>query len=70
LVVGERPISAGHDWPLYGDEYGRMKFGNVPKRDHHNFQLYGRSILESCHSARILIEKFVSKQAEEFINEI
>lgn len=24
-----RPISAGRDWPLYGDEYGRMKFGNM-----------------------------------------
>jgi hypothetical protein len=23
-------ISAGHGWPLYGDEYGRMKFGNMP----------------------------------------
>jgi hypothetical protein len=22
------PISAGHGWPLYGNEYGRMKFGN------------------------------------------
>jgi hypothetical protein len=26
-----RPILAGRDWPLYGDEYGKMKFGNVPK---------------------------------------
>jgi hypothetical protein len=25
-----RPISAGRDWPLYGDEYRIMKFGNVP----------------------------------------
>jgi hypothetical protein len=29
LVVSSRPISVGHDWPLYGDEYGRIKFGNV-----------------------------------------
>jgi hypothetical protein len=33
LVVGtnvsQRPIAAGHDWPLYGDGYDRMKFGNV-----------------------------------------
>jgi hypothetical protein len=25
-----RPISAGRGWPLYGDEYGRMKFNNLP----------------------------------------
>jgi len=24
-----RPEPAGHDWPLYGDGYDRMKFGNV-----------------------------------------
>ena len=28
LMTGNsRPISAGDDWPLYGDEYGRMKLG-------------------------------------------
>jgi len=30
-VTGEnRPIPAGCEWPLYGDEYDRIKFGNVP----------------------------------------
>jgi hypothetical protein len=29
-----RPISAGRDWPLYGDEYGRMKFGNYAISSH------------------------------------
>ena len=35
-----RPISADRDWPLYGDEYGRMKFGNYQKRtfDLHSLQ--------------------------------
>lgn len=28
LIVKNRPKPAGRDWPLYGDEYGRMKFGN------------------------------------------
>jgi hypothetical protein len=27
-IGSERPIPAGRDWPLYDDEYGRMKFGN------------------------------------------
>jgi len=27
MTVSKRPIVAGRDWPLYGDEYGRMKFG-------------------------------------------
>jgi hypothetical protein len=31
LAGSSRPIPAGRDWPLYGDEYGRMKFGNVQK---------------------------------------
>ena len=30
LSAIKRPIAAGHDWPLYGDGYDRMKFGNVP----------------------------------------
>jgi hypothetical protein len=31
LMTGNsRPISADRDWPLYGDEYYRMKFGNMP----------------------------------------
>jgi hypothetical protein len=30
MTGNSRPISAGCDWPLYGDEYGRMKFGNLP----------------------------------------
>jgi len=30
LNISFQPIPADHDWPLYGDEYGRMKFGNVP----------------------------------------
>jgi len=30
MAVRSRPIPAGRDWPLYGDEYGRMKFSNVP----------------------------------------
>jgi hypothetical protein len=25
-----RPKPADRDWPLYGDEYYRMKFGNAP----------------------------------------
>jgi hypothetical protein len=25
----QRPISAGRDWQLYGDEYSRLMFGNV-----------------------------------------
>jgi len=25
-----RPLAAGREWPLYGDEYDRMKFGNLP----------------------------------------
>jgi hypothetical protein len=25
-----RPIPAGRDWLLWGDEYGKMKLGNVP----------------------------------------
>jgi hypothetical protein len=29
MIVAVRPIAAGHDWPLYGDGYDRMKFGNV-----------------------------------------
>ena len=29
-----RPIPAGRDWPLYGDEYNRMKCGNVPFGDY------------------------------------
>jgi hypothetical protein len=28
--ISQRPNSAGRDWPLYGDEYGRMKFVNPP----------------------------------------
>jgi hypothetical protein len=32
LIGSSRPISAGRDWPLYGDEYGRMKFGNYQKQ--------------------------------------
>jgi hypothetical protein len=32
LNGSNRSISAGHDWPLYGDEYGRMKFGNYQKQ--------------------------------------
>jgi len=28
LIVNTRPIPADGDWPLYGNEYGRMKFGN------------------------------------------
>jgi len=24
------PLTAGRDWPLWGDEYGRMNFGNLP----------------------------------------
>jgi hypothetical protein len=35
LIVNTRPQAAGHDWPLYGDEYGRMKFGNMPFSDSH-----------------------------------
>jgi len=35
------PISAGHDWPLYGDEYGRMKFGSRPTTDGRDRPLYG-----------------------------
>jgi len=30
LAVNLRPISAGDDWPVYGYEYGRMKFDNAP----------------------------------------
>lgn len=26
-----RPISASRDWLLYGEEYGRTKFGNCQK---------------------------------------
>ena len=26
-IVSYRPISASRYWPLYGDEYGRIKFG-------------------------------------------
>ena len=33
MTGDSRPNVAGHDWPLYGDEYGRMKFGNVPIAD-------------------------------------
>jgi hypothetical protein len=33
-----RPIFAGHDWPLYGDEYGIMKFGNYHKETIINFR--------------------------------
>jgi hypothetical protein len=33
LIVLFRPIPAGRDWLLYGDEYGRMKFCNLPKPD-------------------------------------
>ena len=32
VLTHSGPISAGHDWPLYGDEYGRMKFGNYQER--------------------------------------
>jgi hypothetical protein len=28
MTGNSRPISADYNWPLYGDEYGRMKFGN------------------------------------------
>jgi hypothetical protein len=29
LMTGNsRPSTVGHDWRLYGDKYGRMKFGN------------------------------------------
>jgi len=30
LDLWGRPIPAGRDWPLYGNEYDRIKFGNVP----------------------------------------
>jgi hypothetical protein len=30
MTSDSRPITAGHDWPLYGNEYGRIMFGNVP----------------------------------------
>jgi hypothetical protein len=29
-TVSSRPEPAGRDWPLYGDEYWRIMFGNVP----------------------------------------
>ena len=29
-MVGIGQFMAGHDWPLYGDEYVRIKFSNVP----------------------------------------
>jgi hypothetical protein len=29
-IVSQRPIPADGDWPLYSNEYGRMKFGNPP----------------------------------------
>jgi hypothetical protein len=28
MTVDSRPLAAGRDWPLYGEEYGRMKFGS------------------------------------------
>ena len=30
MTASLRPIPAGHDWPLYGDEYSGIKFGNGP----------------------------------------
>jgi len=41
MAVRSRPTAAGHDWPLYGDEYGRLKFGNVPIFADHDWPLYG-----------------------------
>jgi hypothetical protein len=29
-IGSSRPEPAGRDWPLYGDEYWRIMFGNVP----------------------------------------
>ncbi|HEY5138092.1 MAG TPA: hypothetical protein VIJ25_02055 [Methylococcales bacterium] len=28
-IVSQRPSRDIRDWPLFGDEYDRMKFGNV-----------------------------------------
>jgi hypothetical protein len=28
-----RPLRDSHDWPLWGDEYGRMKFKKLEKSD-------------------------------------
>jgi hypothetical protein len=36
MAVRSRPKPAGRDWPLYGDEYSRMKFVNKPSADHQN----------------------------------
>ena len=38
MAVRSRPKPAGHDWPLYGDEYGRMKFGNYQEETGIGFQ--------------------------------
>jgi hypothetical protein len=32
MAVGSRPKPACDDWPLYGDEYGRMKLDNLPSK--------------------------------------
>jgi len=35
------PSTAGRDWLLSGDEYGRMKFGNLPRTAGRDWPLYG-----------------------------
>jgi hypothetical protein len=38
MIALFRPIPDGDDWPLYGDEYGRMKFGNYHEEADTGFQ--------------------------------
>jgi hypothetical protein len=35
VTGNSRPSADGRDCPLYGDEYGRMMFGNLPKAAGH-----------------------------------
>jgi hypothetical protein len=37
MIALFRPGAADRDWPLYGDEYGRMKFDNVLSSNRHSF---------------------------------
>jgi hypothetical protein len=30
MAVRSRPSRDSHDWPLYGNEYGRIKLDNLP----------------------------------------
>jgi hypothetical protein len=38
MIVSVRPIPVGHDWPLYGDEYGKMNFSNCQQETVIGFQ--------------------------------